>query len=375
MAITKTSEISVLAHMISSGVESRIELCNSLKLSKATATHVVTRLLKKGFIEEGAKFSNSGRGRKTTALRVRPGIAYFLGTDLEGTAVRACLLDCQRNIIASGKRAIGPEWSKPKITRQWISLIENILQSSGIDRTKVVGLGVGLPGVISQRDFSTRAFLPPGKWIDFDVNKALSTLGFKITVANNVSCVSEYERQLGMARGLENFISVLIRYGIGASIYSNGSLTTSDKMSTGELGHMRLDMKGTQCICGRRGCLDVFASGRTWKPQEFTTANALEKELKKRARFLGVGLANLIKLCHLPLILINGIYNEYEDIVKPVLRQTLDDELTVLKLPAPEVVFAGPEELKTSIGAAMWAADFLEEYLKNHLFSQNSNEA
>src|SRR5690606_10460575 len=108
------------------------------------------------------------------------------------------------------------------------------------------------------------AYLPPGQWVDFDVSNFKQQLNFDLTVSNNVVCVSEYERKIGVAAGIHDFISVLVRYGIGASIYSNGSLAVGQELSTGELGHMRIDMRGPECTCGQKGCLDVFASGRTW---------------------------------------------------------------------------------------------------------------
>ena len=64
--------------------------------------------------------------------------------------------------------------------------------------------------------------------------------------------------------------------------------------------------------------------------------------------------------------MINGIYNKYEDIVKPALLETLEEELAGLKLSVPRIAFGEPMELKTSIGAAMRAAEvFLLEYLVN----------
>jgi predicted NBD/HSP70 family sugar kinase len=369
MAKRKLTDARVIAEMVVRSVRSRRELGRALGLSKGAVTQVVNRLLKSNLIEEGSRFNDSRRGRKTAMLKVCPDLAYFLGANLEGMAVYVCLLDCENKVIASGKHTVNPQWSTAKIVRQWMSLIENIINSAGIKPRKIAGLGIGLPGVVSQDNFRTRAYLPPGRWVDLDIGKVLMGFGFPITAANNVICVSEYERKIGIAVGTNSFVSMLVRYGIGASIYLNGAFAVGHEITTGELGHMRVDIKGPMCVCGHRGCLEVFASGRTWPSGKLTTDRLLRRELTKRSRYLGIGLANLLKVFHSPVVIINGIYNDYEDIVKPILLETLEDELIGLKLNVPKIAFGEPAELKTSIGAAMRAAEmFFEGYLDNKIF-------
>ncbi|MBN2132440.1 MAG: ROK family protein, partial [Sedimentisphaerales bacterium] len=171
----------------------------------------------------------------------------------------------------------------------------------------------------------------------------------------------------GAAVGATDFISILLRYGIGACLYVNGAAMVEQKLGTGELGHMRLNLDGPACICGQKGCLDVYASGRTWPGHDGMSQDDLIRTLESRARYISIALANLLKLVHPPLIIINGMYNDYEPIVRPVLAEILEEELKWLKLPVPRIVFGEPVELKTSIGAAMRAAD---AFLENHLSRQ-----
>jgi predicted NBD/HSP70 family sugar kinase len=354
--------------MLLSGAKSRRDLAVSLGVSKAAMTQAINRLLDMQMVDEGAFLSESRPGRKTISLRLRPGIAYFVGTDLEGSAIRACILDCEKKVVAGGKCAIGPQWSPKSISGQWQSLIKKIIKSSCIPMDKIAGIGVGLPGVVSKEELSTHTYLRGGEWVDFCAGDVLKKFKLKMAGGNNVACISEYERQLGIAKLAPDFVSVLVRYGIGASIYCNGTVAVGTKMFTGELGHMRVNMKGEDCICGRRGCLDTFASGRTFDENSFKTQKALNRELEKRSQYLGVGLANLLKLFHPPLIVLNGIYNKYENIVRPVLLKTLSEELEVLNLEVPEVVFGEPVEMKTSIGAAVLAAEQLfESYMDDVL--------
>ena len=127
---------------------------------------------------------------------------------------------------------------------------------------------------------------------------------------------------------------------------------------------MRIDAKGRECVCGRRGCLDVVASGRTLPPPSRRRGLAWRRDLEVRVRALGVGIANLLKVFHTPLVILDGIYNEYGDSVRPTLAAALTSELGGLGLPTPELAFGEDAEFKASTGAALRAGDaFLVDHL------------
>ncbi len=366
MVNTGISLGNIVKGMFLSGLSSRMEIRDHFNLSKASVTLIVNRMFELGLITEGEKTNATQRGRKTTSLNIRPDTAYFLGTDLEGLALRVCLIDCNKNIISRGKRALVQSWSQNMITKQWLGLIAEVLENSGIDRKKIAGVGIGLPGLVDCKKHRSRTYLPPGKWVDFNAEKKLSQLGLPIVTANNVFCITEYERAVGVAKDKKDFISILTRYGIGMSICSNGSVLSMNNINSGEIGHMQIDIKGQKCICGQRGCLDTFASGRTWNLSEFSSELSLKKELTKRAEYLGIGLSNLLKLFYSPAVILNGIYNDYSDIFIEPFRESIANHIDNIGIKSPEVIFGEPVEFKTSIGAAIIAAgNHLESYLDN----------
>lgn len=354
----------VLAQMVAFGAGSRKELESGLRLSKASISRTVDRLLAEGHLREGMKLENDSRGRRATSLHVRPDLAFMVGTDLEGRAIRACVLNCAREVVASRSCIIGARWPVRRILQRWGDLLEETVGRSGLRRDDIAGLGAGLPGVVLRDGFRTRAYLPPGQWVDLDPGPALNRLGLPVAVANNVVCVSDYERRLGVGRGRSSFLSVLVRYGIGAAIYSHGEFLHGEESFTCELSHMRIALNGPRCICGGRGCLDVFASGRTMPPASRRRGVRWERELARRARALGVAVANVLKLFHPPLVIFNGIYNDYENQVRPVLLAVLAEELGGVGLSTPDVTFGGKVDFKASMGAALRAADaFLQAHL------------
>jgi predicted NBD/HSP70 family sugar kinase len=164
---------------------------------------------------------------------------------------------------------------------------------------------------------------------------------------------------------------VLARYGLGAALYGNGQFLVGDDAFTCELGHMRIDREGARCICGRRGCLDTVVSGRTLPPADRRRGAAWERELARRMQALGVGMGNVLKIFHPPLVVLDGLYNEYEETVLPMLRGALKRELEGLGLSVPRLVIGDKAEFKTAIGAALRAADvFLADYLLTRVFNR-----
>jgi predicted NBD/HSP70 family sugar kinase len=164
---------------------------------------------------------------------------------------------------------------------------------------------------------------------------------------------------------------LLIRYGIAITRCVNDVSSTSNEIATGELGHVKIVQDGKKCICGDRGCLDSYVSGRTWNPDSFESDDEFNRELTQRAQYLGLALSNLLKVFYSPCIVLNGIYNDYESLFKQDLSDTMAKELAGLKISPPQIIFASPSEMKTSIGASQLAANnFLEQYCEKKFFGK-----
>jgi predicted NBD/HSP70 family sugar kinase len=371
MAKKAVSLSKIITAMVTDNISSRGDLVRTLGLSKAAITQATSKLFAKDLLIEQGRFNKSQFGRKTIKLSVKPDLAYFIGTDLEGTAIRACILNPQKKVVIRAKRAVGPRWSRPRILSVWTEMLKQLIVDAQIDADKICCLGIGLPGLVLPDKFQTRAYLPPGNWVELNVDSIVEELKLPTFVANNLICLTEFEQKIGQAENHNSFYCLLIRYGVAITRCVNGIISTSDEIATGELGHVRIAMDGEKCICGRKGCLDTFVSGRTWNPDSFATEDEFNSELIKRAKYLGIGLSNLLKVFYSPCIVMNGIYNDYEPIFKKHLIDTMAEELSGLKVAPPEVIFASPSEMKTSIGAAQLAANnFLEQYCDKKIFAK-----
>jgi predicted NBD/HSP70 family sugar kinase len=330
----------------------------------------VGELLASGLVCEGEPIEREqgGPGRRIVPLSLLPDSVYMVGTDLEGGALRACVLNGCREIVAGETRLVGADWSVSRMLTEWQRLVAAVIAQSAAPLDRLAVVGGGLPGVVERGGFHTRAFLPPGQWTELDASVSLAGHGVPAAAANNVLCVSEYERRLGAATGEPGFLSILVRYGLGAALYGEGRLLSGETDFAGEFGHMRVFADGPQCVCGLRGCLDVRTSGRTMPDLARLTPGERLAVLGERAEALGQGIANLLKVFHPPMVLLNGVYNPFADEFRPLLAAAIEHEFGQLPLTRPRLVFGEQAEFKTSIGAALRAAaELLPAYFETRL--------
>jgi glucokinase len=86
----------------------------------------------------------------------------------------------------------------------------------------------------------------------------------------------------GAAKGMKDFIVITLGTGLGSGIVANGELIYGHDGFAGEIGHTIVDPNGRQCGCGRRGCLETYASasGIRRTVEELLSATMLPSELR-----------------------------------------------------------------------------------------------
>ena len=64
----------------------------------------------------------------------------------------------------------------------------------------------------------------------------------------------------GGAKGMKDFLVVTLGTGLGSGFVANGKLIYGHDGFAGELGHVVVNKTGRICGCGRKGCLETYAS-------------------------------------------------------------------------------------------------------------------
>ena len=187
--------------------------------------------------------------------------SYKICLDVGGTKVLGVIFDENRKIIYRLKKRSKTQGSSAQNVEDVIvSVVEEMLKESGIQKRQVKAVASCAPGVIDQ-DTGIVLFTPNLPWVDYDLRGAMEKrVGIPFFVGNDVNLGVLGEYKYGAGQGYKNIVSFFVGTGMGGGMILNGELYTGHLFKGAEYGHMILDPEGPLCNCGQRGCLEAFSS-------------------------------------------------------------------------------------------------------------------
>lgn len=236
---------------------SRVELADATGLSAQTVSNIVQRLLDAGIVEEAGRTS-SGRGKPRTTLRLVGSSRYAVGVHLDPGLITVVLLSIDGEVIARHARAT-PLAQDPSDTVEVLTQdIEMTLTGSGIDRSRIVGLGIAAPGPI---DVERGIVLDPPNlagWDRVPLRDALAgATGLTVLLEKDVTAAAVAEKWIAAPGGAQNFAFLYVGTGLGVGLVIGDEVVRGGSGNAGEIGHIVVDPDGLPCACGMRGCIAV----------------------------------------------------------------------------------------------------------------------
>ncbi len=212
------------------------------------------------------------------------------------------------------------------------------------------GVGIGCTGPVDpyQGTIGEVDFLPGWKGAN-PVAALKSRLHLEVAMENDADAAALAEAEWGAGRGKKSLICVTVGTGIGAGLLLNGALYRGVDGAHPEIGHHVIGDSGPACYCGGHGCWESLASGPaiaaryahatagssarnagldTQQICELATAGdvAARKEISRAARYLGIGIANLITLYVPELIVLSGSVMNSDELFLPDIRAVIGSQ-------------------------------------------------
>ncbi|MET3545138.1 putative NBD/HSP70 family sugar kinase [Paenibacillus favisporus] len=236
---------------------SRAEIARLTGMSPTTVSRIVSELYQQDFMHE-IEQTTTGVGRKAVMLHVNPGSVLSVGVEIDRSGIRIGIVDLDGKVVHS-TQVMRDSRETPKATLERIaSAIEELIQAEDIDRRKVVGIGVGLPGIVDYAGGSVVLSAQLG-WKQTDIAGELRRLtGFEVAVDNELKVRALAEHQYGSARGSSRSVLIGFGSGVGSSLIIDGEIYRGETNSAGEIGHTVVDPGGLLCECGKVGCLQTY---------------------------------------------------------------------------------------------------------------------
>jgi len=258
---------------------------------------------------------------------------YCIGVDIGGTTVKMGIFDMTGIVLDKWEIPTKTENMGSAILPDIAVSIENKRVERRIPREEVCGIGVGVPAPVDSNGV-VKNTVNLG-WGYKEVRKELEELtGYSVQVDNDANIAALGEMWKGGGEGYQNMVMVTLGTGVGGGIITNGHIVSSATGASGEIGHMCMNLWETEkCNCGKRGCLEQYASatglvrmakkkladfeGETVLDMRTVTAKDIfdavkagdepAKEIAKEfGRYLGTALANIAAVVDPSVFVIGG---------------------------------------------------------------------
>ena len=185
---------------------------------------------------------------------------YGFGVDIGGTTIKMSLFEMTGHMVDKWEIPTNTENHGSSILNDVAAVIEGRLVQDGISKDDVEGIGIGVPGPVVQ-DSVVTGCVNLG-WGRVNVAKELGDkTGLKVRVGNDANVAALGEMWQGGGKGYQNVIMITLGTGVGGGIIIDGHVINGSNGAGGEIGHVFVDETEEEvCGCGKRGCLEQYAS-------------------------------------------------------------------------------------------------------------------
>ncbi|MDV4150458.1 ROK family protein [Clostridium sp. AL.422] len=280
----------ILDKIYSKGPISRIDISRETGITPATVSEITGIMISENLIHEIGEVlpEEIKSGRKKVLLGISPNHSFYIGTELSTKYLSFCLTDNVGNIFKDKVIELNSNYLDDTLSEEYyIHELKEFIKSCASYTPK--GIGVALPGHFDYKNKSIISNYP--FWMNFNIKLLLDNVDLPITFENNVKSMALSERLFSFSNANDNFIFLHVSRGMFSSYMYNGELYSNDNPVVGEIGHIIIHPDGELCPCGcgRRGCLQTYASEKwiikkceiLFESSEITYLNQLVTEKNK----------------------------------------------------------------------------------------------
>jgi glucokinase len=184
-----------------------------------------------------------------------------LGIDIGGTNTKFGWVDSEGRILVQANLETTTYAAFDDLIRDIHSTAMQILPAlQSAYRARAVGIGAPNGNYYK----GTIEFAPNLKWKGILPVTATTSEIFRLPafLTNDANAAAIGEMKYGGAKGMKDFLVVTLGTGVGSGFVVNGEVMYGHDGFAGELGHIIVDPHGRPCGCGRKGCLETYASAK-----------------------------------------------------------------------------------------------------------------
>ena len=320
----------------------RGQLAELTGLAESTVSVLVGELIAEGWIRQAGSRGTGAVGRRAQSLEVDPTRLTLLGAEVGDDFLNVVACGLQGEVLFS--RTV--DYRHVELGRS-IGDVADLIMVARADvlarHRKVLGVGVGVPGMVGSDGFLRLA--PSIGWREVPFGELLAGAlrdrrgaGLPVTVLNDANAAALSEYVFGASPTLGTLVFLSLGYGIGAGIMLDDRLHVGHDGLAGEVGHAVVKPGGAPCACGRRGCVETIlsqkvisrkATGREEPVLHVAELVAmlergdatLRKVVREAGEQLGQVLQNLVVTINPELVILGGPLSRLQGLVDVAIDQ------------------------------------------------------
>ncbi len=218
---------------------------------------LLNELVKEGMIKESGYALSTG-GRRPQMYSLAAGKIHIISVSMDQVFTAIAIIDAQNHQISHARKYNIDLFENPNNLHSLVECIEEFILDTSVEKDKVIGIGVGMPGFVDVSKGINYSFLDnEGKSIPEYIERLI---GIPVFIDNDSSLIALAESKLGAAKGKKNAMVINFGWGIGLGMILNHQLFRGNNGFAGEFSHVHLFDNNKLCECGKSGCLETEAS-------------------------------------------------------------------------------------------------------------------
>jgi glucokinase len=302
--------------------------------------------------------------------------------DIGGTKIAAGIVDADGRVLTRCQVPTNAEAGYPFAIASVIKMLRSAENATG---QKITGIGIGSTGPVYPLtgEIGDVNFFPNWRG-ENPVHDLENVFHVGVAIENDADAAALGEAGWGAGRNKSRLVYVTVGTGIGVGLIFDGKVYRGVDYSHPEIGHHLIDPSGPSCYCGFSGCWESLATGPAMEAWAADNAPAnyphrTELTAKKicdlaragdkfamraaqlEARYLGLGLANLVTLFVPDAIVLGGSVMNSADLFMDTIRRIIAASCRFVPYERTEVTLASLGEDANLIGAArVWYHKFAQ---------------
>lgn len=284
---------------------------------------------------------------------------YLLGHDIGGTKLAVTVAEQNGKILHKVRRPTEAERGPRAVVASLVDMSREAMARAALAPEDLAGVGVSCGGPLDTE--TGVVYAPPNLpgWDEVPLKAWLeSALALPVFVENDANASALAEWSFGAGRGCRHMVYMTMSTGIGGGIILDGRLYRGPGDTAGEVGHMTIVENGPVCGCGKRGCLEALCSGPSiarrarekaqaepgsrmvdlagGNPACITAETVMDAArqddpaareiVDETARYMAVGLGNIVNILNPEVIVIGTILVKAQDLLLEPIRAYLRRE-------------------------------------------------